>query len=88
MQELNGAAPDLTTSGRLKLAELTSTLGAGVIGAAVGLVLASNLREFAIPVFALGLLMHVWGMTDKHAIERRGARFDPGGPPCCTGSAG
>lgn len=75
--QMNVAAADRTTSGPLKLAELTSTLGAGVIGAAVGLALASNLREFVTPIFALGLLMHLWGMTDKHAIETRGGAVRP-----------
>jgi hypothetical protein len=77
MKEMSMAAADLATSGRLKLAELTSTLGAGVIGAGVGLLLASYLRDFAIPIFALGLLMHLWGMTDKHAIETRGGAVPP-----------
>ncbi len=40
--------------GRVKVAELTSTIGAGVIDAAMGLVLAPALAGYAIGVLALG----------------------------------
>lgn len=54
---------------RLKLAELTSSLGAGVLGAGIGVVLAGSLAGLGLPLLFLGLVLHAWGMTDKHAIE-------------------
>lgn len=56
---------------RIKLAELTSTVGAGVIGAGIALLLNAYLADLAIPILILGLVAHAWGMMDKHAIEER-----------------
>lgn len=52
-----------------KVAELTSTLGAGVLGAGIGLLLAGYLAGLGLPVVVLGLVMHAWGMRTKHALE-------------------
>lgn len=54
---------------RIKLAELTSSLGAGVLGAGIGVLLAAWLGGLALPILAIGLVMHAWGMRDKHALE-------------------
>jgi hypothetical protein len=56
-------------SSRMKLAELSSTAGAGILGVGLGALLASPLRGFGIPVLVLGLVLHAWGMTDKHRLE-------------------
>lgn len=63
------AGTDARLASRLKLAELTSSLGAGVLGAGVGLLLATWLGGLALPILAVGLTMHAWGMRDKHALE-------------------
>jgi uncharacterized membrane protein YecN with MAPEG domain len=56
---------------RLRLAELTSSLGAGVVGLGIGVVLASRMRGLGVPVLVLGALFHAWGMTDKHRQEAK-----------------
>ena len=60
---------DARLASRLKLAELTSSLGAGVLGAGIGVLLAAWLGGLALPILAIGLVMHAWGMRDKHALE-------------------
>lgn len=60
---------DPRLASRLKLAEVNSTLGAGVLGGGIGILLARWLDGFAVPVLAIGLLMHAWGMRGKHGLE-------------------
>jgi hypothetical protein len=62
---------------RLKRAELTSAVGAGVLGAGVGLVFDRVLRPHAVAILLLGLLMHGWGMYDKHRLETALATVRP-----------
>ena len=54
---------------RLRLAELTSSLGAGVLGLGIGVLIAGFLRGLGVPILIAGLLLHTWGMTDKHRLE-------------------
>ena len=54
---------------RWKRADMTSAVGAGVLGAGIGAFLGPRLEAYAIPIIALGLLMHAWGMYDKHRLE-------------------
>ncbi len=54
---------------RLRLAELTSGLGAGVLGLGQGVLAAGFLRGLGLPALIAGLLLHVWGMTDRHRLE-------------------
>ena len=54
---------------RIKLAELTSSVGAGVLGAGIGVLLAPFAGGLAIPVLVLGLVLHGWGMRSKHSLE-------------------
>ena len=65
---------DPRRASRLKLAELTSSLGAGVLGAGIGVLLAAWLGGVALPILATGLAMHAWGMRDKHALEAGAAQ--------------
>lgn len=53
----------------LKRAELTSGLGAGVLGAGLGTLLAAYLRPYAVAVVALGAVMHGYGMWRKHRLD-------------------
>lgn len=55
--------------GRLKRAEITSTVGAGVLGGGFALLLAELLRRVAVPLLLLGLVMHAWGMYDKDRLD-------------------
>lgn len=56
---------------RLRLAELSSAVGAGVLGLGAGLLLGkvAAFEGAGLPVLLMGLLLHAWGMTDKHRIE-------------------
>jgi len=54
---------------RQKLAETTSTVGAGILGGGVALLIAELLRPYAVALLLLGLAMHAWGMYDKHRLE-------------------
>lgn len=54
----------------LKRAELTSGTGALVLGTGLGALFARYLAPAAIAVAAAGLLLHAWGMYDKHRLER------------------
>jgi hypothetical protein len=63
------SAMQVGVASRLKLAELTSSLGAGVLGAGIGILLAGYLGGLGLPVLVLGLVLHAWGMRDKHALE-------------------
>lgn len=63
-----------TSDSRLRLAELTSALGAGILGVGIGALAASFLRGFGIPILIVGIVLHAWGMTDKHRLEAGTAR--------------
>ena len=73
----NGGAYVTRTESRLRLAELTSSLGAGVIGVSIGVLLAGRIGSLAVPILLLGALLHAWGMFDKHRIEQRTGAADP-----------
>lgn len=57
---------------RVKRAELLSSLGAGVLGAGVALLLPNKLAPYAIPILLLGLVSHAVGMSQKHGIQQKG----------------
>lgn len=55
---------------RIKRAELAAGLGAGIVGVGLGALFAARLAGYASLILAIGLLMHGWGMFDKHRMER------------------
>jgi hypothetical protein len=57
---------------RVKRAELLSSLGAGVLGAGIALLLPNQLVPYAIPILLLGLISHSVGMFQKHGLEQQG----------------
>ena len=61
--------PHDSSLARLKRAETTSAVGAGVLGAGVALLAPELLRPYTPPLLVLGLAMHAWGMYDKHRLE-------------------
>jgi len=60
----------VTDTARLKRAELTSGVGALVLGIGLGALFAAYLGGAGLAVLLTGLLLHVWGMYDKHRLER------------------
>lgn len=66
---MNTAHAHVRRDSRLKLAELTSSVGAGILGAGIGILLAGYLSGLGLPILVLGLVLHSWGMRDKHALE-------------------
>ena len=56
---------------RVKLAELTSGLGALVLGIGLGALFATWIGPAAGFVTLAGLAVHAFGMWDKHRIETR-----------------
>ncbi|MEW5938299.1 MAG: hypothetical protein AB1750_01445 [Chloroflexota bacterium] len=58
--------------GQIKKAELLSSIGAGVLGAGIALLLAEAIGRYAIPILLLGLVSHSAGMFQKHRLEAQG----------------
>lgn len=56
----------------VKRAEFLSSLGAGVLGAGIALLLPTQLAPYAIPILLLGLVSHAVGMSQKHGLEQHG----------------
>jgi uncharacterized membrane protein YecN with MAPEG domain len=56
---------------RRRLAELTSGVGALVLGIGLGVLAADRLYRFGIPLLLVGAVAHAWGMFDKHRLERQ-----------------
>jgi hypothetical protein len=54
---------------RLKLAELTSGVGALVLGVGLGALFAPWVGPAAVVVTFAGLVVHAFGMWDKHRLE-------------------
>jgi len=71
------AARDRGLANRRKLAEVTSGIGAGVLGAGVALLLPAAVAVYALPILILGVLMHGWGMFDKHRLEQSAGSVQP-----------
>jgi len=55
---------------QLKRAELASGVGALVLGAGLGALVAPWLGRAAVALLLAGLAVHGWGMYDKHRLER------------------
>jgi len=55
---------------RIKRAELLASVGAGVLGAGLALLLAPVLRPYAVAILLVGLLAHGAGMYREHQLER------------------
>lgn len=60
----------MATTQRQKLAQLTSSIGAGVLGIGIGALVATPLHGLELVVIAVGLVLHLWGMVDNHRAER------------------
>jgi hypothetical protein len=67
----------IVRTSRLRLAELTSGIGAVVLGIALGVLLTERLVGLGPEILAAGIVVHGWGMIDKHRQERRQGTIDP-----------
>lgn len=56
---------------RLKQLELLGGLGAGMLGAGIGLAFARWLQPYALPLLVVGILSHGWAMLAKSRLERQ-----------------
>ena len=63
---------------RLKIAEVTSGVGALVLGIGLGSLFSAWVADFAILITAIGLVLHAFGMWDKHRLESSTERVTPG----------
>jgi hypothetical protein len=61
--------PASPVASRLKLADLTSGIGAIVLGVGLGTVAGHYLEGLWAPLVLGGILLHGWGMYDKHRLE-------------------
>ena len=57
---------------RLKIAELTSGVGALVLGIGLGALFSAWVADLAIVITLTGLALHAFGMWDKHRLENAG----------------
>jgi hypothetical protein len=57
-------------AGRLKLAMLSSTTGAGVLGFGLGALAARYVASIAVPIVIAGMLLHSWGMMTNIGSRR------------------
>ena len=62
---------------RLKLAELTSGVGALVLGAGLAALMPSLFEGVGASITAVGLMLHAFGMWDKHRIEGKQGLITP-----------
>jgi hypothetical protein len=65
-------------SSRLRFAELTSSVGAGVLGVGLGAYFGGELAAWAAPLLIAGAATHAVGMADKHRLERSAGEVHPG----------
>lgn len=63
---------------RLKVAELTSGIGAVVLGVGLGALFPGWFARSAVWITLAGLCLHSFGMWDKHQIERHESDPSPG----------
>lgn len=54
---------------RLKIAELTSGVGALVLGVGLGALFSTFVGDLAVVISITGLVLHAFGMWDKHRLE-------------------
>ena len=63
---------------RLKVAELTSGVGALVLGIGLGALFSAWVADLAIVITITGLALHAFGMWDKRRLERSSDSVTPG----------
>lgn len=56
---------------RMKLAELTSGIGALVLGMGLGSYFSEWIQKGSVGLLFIGAVLHSWGMFNKHQLEKR-----------------
>jgi hypothetical protein len=59
----------MATRAAERRAELAGSSGAGVLGAGLGALLAQWLGGYALALVAVGVVLHGWGMLEKHRLQ-------------------
>ena len=54
---------------REKLGQLTSSVGAGIVGVGIGAMVARPLDGLEPVIIGAGLVLHLWGMIDNHRAD-------------------
>lgn len=54
---------------REKLGQLTSSVGAGILGVGIGAMVARPLDGLEPVIIGAGLVLHLWGMIDNHRAD-------------------
>jgi hypothetical protein len=62
---------------RMKLAEVTSGIGALALGVGLGALFSRWLAPAAGLITAIGLILHAFGMWDKHRLDAIGETDNP-----------
>ncbi len=63
--------PDQRLEQRRKAFDTLSTVGAGVAGIGLGLLLPAALKPLAGWLLVIGLIAHLWGMFGRHRLDRQ-----------------
>lgn len=61
----------MTNADRRRVAELTSGVGALVLGVGLGALLGERLSGLGLSLLVLGAASHAWGMFDKRRTDER-----------------
>ena len=64
-------------SSRMRLSQFTSSLGAGVAGLGLGVLLSRVLDGLGVVILLTGTAMHAWGMLDGMRLEKEMAVTRP-----------
>lgn len=56
---------------RLKIAELTSGIGAVILGVGLGAHFSNWFAGQSVLILVIGIIMHAWGMFDKNRLEKQ-----------------
>jgi hypothetical protein len=77
--DMNDSRQTMTaTRNRVRVAELTSGVGAVVLGIGVGVIASGVLRGLGLYLLLAGVLAHGWGMYAKHRAESLSGAAAPG----------
>jgi hypothetical protein len=72
---MNGSEP-IANHPRRKRADLASVVGAALLGGGLGAIFARylDLSRSAVALVAVGIVMHAWGMLERHRLDTAAPR--------------